>query len=202
MVSYKLFIEGGGDSESLRAACRSGFTDFLKKAGLAGRMPKIIPSGSRRKTYDDFCTAIENNQKAFLLVDSEDLVDAQHQNKPWQHLAARPGDLWAQPTGATDEQCHLMVVCMESWFLADREKLATFFGQGFQASALPAPTRAIESITKQQVYDALSRATAQCKTKAQYGKGQHSFKLLALVSPDTVCTASPWAKRFVDELKK
>lgn len=202
MVSYKLFVEGGGDSQTLRTACRNGFTEFLKKAGLIGKMPRVIPCGSRKETYDDFCTAFTSGEQAFLLVDSEDLVSEAHTQKPWQYLAARPGDQWAQPTGSTDEQCHLMVVCMESLFLADRQALTNFFGQGFQASALPAASRAIESITKQQVYDALAKAAAQCKTKEKYGKGRHSFKLLALVHPDTVCAASPWAKRFIDELKK
>lgn len=200
MVSCKLFVEGGGDSQSLRAACRNGFTEFLKKAGLTGYMPRVIPCGSRKAAYDDFCTAFTAGERAFLLVDSEDLVSEEHTQNPWQHLAVRLGDQWTQPSGSNNERCHLMVVCMESWFLADRQILANFFGRGFLANALPAPDRAIESIPKRQIYDALARATAQCK--ASYGKGRHSFKLLALAHPDAVCIASPWAKRFVDELKK
>ena len=35
--------------------------------------------------------------------------------------------------GATDEQAHLMVQCMEAWFLADRETLAAVFGRGLKA---------------------------------------------------------------------
>lgn len=202
MVSYKLFVEGGGDSRALHAACRNGFTEFMKKAGLAGKMPRVVSCGSRKKAYNDFCTAIQNGEKAFLLVDSEDLVNAQHQGKPWQHLAQRPGDGWSQPATATDDHCHLMVVCMESWFLADKTLLATFFGQGFNANALPAAGKALESIPKPDVYNALSNATSQCKTKACYGKGQHSFKILAQIDPGKVCAASPWAKRFIDELKK
>jgi hypothetical protein len=41
-----------------------------------------------------------------------------------------------------------------------------------------------------------------CKTKAEYGKGEHAFKLLASIDPAKVMAASPWARRFVDELKK
>jgi hypothetical protein len=40
-----------------------------------------------------------------------------------------------------------------------------------------------------------------CKTKAKYGKSEHSFKLLALIDADFVASASPWAKRFIDEVK-
>jgi len=48
----------------------------------------------------------------------------------------------------------------------------------------------------------LQEATKNCKAKSAYGKSEHSFKLLAQVSPATVMAASPWAKRFVDELKQ
>lgn len=202
MVRCKLFVEGGGDTNVLRTACRNGFREFLKKAGLAGRMPKIVPCGSRKEAYDDFCIALRAGERAFLLVDSEDLISSEHVQKPWLHLAARPGDLWAQPTGSTDEQCHLMVVCMESWFLSDRQVLSSFFGQGFNSNALPASSRPVESITKQEVYAALSKATSQCKTKSPYKKGGHSFKLMALLNPVAVVNASPWANRLVEELKR
>ncbi len=44
--------------------------------------------------------------------------------------------------------------------------------------------------------------TKNCKTKAKYGKGEHSFKILATIDSQRVVNASPWAKRFVDETKK
>ena len=95
-----------------------------------------------------------------------------------------------------------MVKIMESWFLADRDALKAFFGQGFKENALPASDNAIEGIAKQQVYRSLEQATSNCKTKAVYGKGEHSFKLLTKIDPAKVIQASPWAKRFVDELRK
>lgn len=200
MVGYKLFVEGGGDAHTLRAACRQGFTEFLKKAGLAGRLPRVVACGGGKQAYDSFRTALSAGERAFLLVDSEDLVEENTQS-PWEHLATRPGDRWAQPAGSTDEQCHLVVVCLESWFLADRRVLEDFFGPGFLAQALPPPTRAIESIAKEQVYEALAKATGRCRARA-YRKGEHSFKLLALLRPEVVGNASPWAGRFIDELKK
>ena len=76
------------------------------------------------------------------------------------------------------------------------------FGQGFNTRSLPAAGDQIESVTKEQIYQALSSATRNCKTKAKYGKGEHSFKLLALISPDRVTAASPWARRFIDVTKE
>ena len=93
-----------------------------------------------------------------------------------------------------------MVQVMESWFLADWDAVSIFFGQGFKNNAKP--TQAVEKISKKDVYEALSKATRDCKTKAEYGKGSHSFKLLALISPDRVTDASPWAKRFIEEIAK
>jgi hypothetical protein len=201
----KLYVEGGGDTAALKAACREGFTTFITKSGLKNR-PRIVACGSRRDAFDSFCTAIANGEKAFLLVDSEAAIGAQHQQgppnswQPWAHLKARQGDGWDKPQNAGDTDCHLMVQVMESWFLGDRDALKAFFDPGFKINALPAIGNAIECIAKQQLYDALVKATNECKTKAAYGKSEHSFKLLALIDPFKVTQASPWAKRFVDEL--
>lgn len=206
----KLYVEGGGDSKSLQIECRRGFREFLEKAGLKGKMPGITACGGRRQAYDAYCTALKSGEPAALLVDSEAPVAPEHQQpkdqpaqwQPWQHLKARAGDGWDKPANALDTDCHLMVQVMESWFLADRETLKTFFGQGFRENALPATNRPIEGVAKEDVYSALKQATRDCKTQAEYGKGEHSFKLLARIDPAKVIAASPWAQRFVDELKK
>ncbi len=200
MVELHLYVEGGGDSKLLRTACRRGFSEFLTKAGLKGHMPRIVACGGRKQAYDDFCIALRQGQRAaMLLVDSEDPVTV---SSPWMHLLQRPGDAWPTPPDATDDECHLMVQCMESWFLADRDTLKTFFGQGYDANALPPVQNSIETVPKIVLYQALAKATKDCKTKEQYGKGEHSFLLLALVDPARVTAASKWANRFVTLLKK
>lgn len=142
-----------------------------------------------------------------LLVDSEAAISSGCQNgepeiwSPWTHLKQRPEDGWDKPNKAQERDCHLMVQVMESWLLADRESLKSFFGQGFKENQLPAAARAIEGVPKDDVYRALQNATADCKTKAAYGKGEHSFKLLASIDPAKVVAASPWANRFIDTLK-
>lgn len=199
MVEARLYVEGGGDSKVLHSACRRGFSEFLRKAGLQGSMPRIVACGGRRQAFDDFCTAVKQKKIAVLLVDSEVLVT---DVSPWRHLLSRPGDQWAKPAGVTDDGCHLMVQCMESWFLADRQSLAAFFGQGFQANQLPAEASPIESINKDQLLQSLVKASRQCKTKSSYGKSEHSFLLLAKIDPAKVIQASPWADRFVKILKR
>jgi len=206
MVEYKLYVEGGGASKLLRTECRTGFSAFLDKAGMSGAMPRIVACGSRGEAYDKFCTAVGQGQKAFLLVDSESPVDAEHATgqpdawKPWAHLRSRTGDGWSKPTSASDGDCHLMVQVMENWFLADKETLSAFFGQGFRANSLPTQS-SVEAVGKDALYRGLESASRSCKTKACYGKGPHSFKILALIDPAKVCGASSWAKRFIDTLK-
>jgi hypothetical protein len=91
---------------------------------------------------------------------------------------------------------------METWFLADRKALVSFYGEDFNENALPAKERSIKTIEKQQVYQALESATKNCRKKGKYDKGDHSFQLLAGIDPVLVAASSPWAKRFINELKK
>lgn len=203
----KLYVEGGGDSAALRTACRQGFTQFITNAGI-GQRPRVVACGSRQDAYDSYCTAVANGEDAVLLVDSEAPVAAKYQKgqdsewQPWQHLKQRPGDGWDKPNGAPDTDCHLMVQCMESWLVADPAELKAFFGQGFLQNQLPATASSVEEVAKAQLYSALANATKNCKTKAQYGKGEHSFKLLGKIDPTKVTAACPWASRFVSELMK
>ena len=194
MVSVRLYVEGGGDNKALRAKCRSGFRTFLEKAGLAGRMPRIVACGGRDNAYDSFKTGHASKvAKAMLLVDAEEAVTA---DDPWQHLKSRDG--WDRPSGATDEQCHLMVQVMESWFLADKDALQAYFGQGFRMSSLPANPK-IEQIPKQDVERGLDGAT-QGTRKGRYNKGAHSFEILERIDPAKVGNGSCHAERFVQAL--
>ena len=200
----KLYVEGGGDTAVLKTACREGFTTFITKAGIQ-RRPRVVACGGRRDAYESFCTAVAQGEAAMLLVDSEAAVAAQSQSGPadqwlpWAHLSER--DDWSKPPGASDRDCHLMVQVMESWCSADRATLQAFFDPGFNAGALPAAGNRLEGVAKVSVYVALQQATRNGKTKAPYGKGEHSFKLLARIDPAAVIAASPWARRFVETLK-
>ena len=197
-MSVTLYVEGGGDEEKLKRECRRSFRSFLEKAGLKGSMPSIVACGSRQKAYNRFRTEFSGDDRnAMLLVDAEGPVTAPATAaQPWQHLQASDG--WRRPAWATDAQCHLMVQMMESWFLADREALAAYYGQGFRAGALPSNTR-IEDVAKDDVIDGLEQATRNT-SKGRYSKGRHSFDLLARLAPAKVTNASPYAKRLIDTL--
>jgi len=197
-----LIVEGGGDNDALKTECRKGFRLFLQKAGFKGRMPRIVAAGGRQSAFDQFCTAMKDPIQSgvvVLLVDSEAPVTVDAKSaRPWDHVKSREGDGWNKPDGATDDDLHFMVECMESWFLADKQALRSFFGQAFRAGSLPANLQ-VESISKTDILDGLKNATRDTK-KGAYGKGTHSFKILAMIDPAKVREAAPYAERLLSHL--
>lgn len=198
-MKVKVYVEGGGDGKDLRTRCRMGFSCFFENANLAGRMPRVIACGDRGTAYDRFCTALRAkgvNEFIVLLVDSEyPIADS---TGTWDHLAGR--DSWNTPPDATDDQAHLMVQCMEAWFLADKDSLAAYFGQGFNPNVLPA-RREIQEVAKTDVLDGLRNASRQSR-KGVYGKGSHSFGILAQIDPAKLLAVSPHAERLIATLRK
>ena len=190
MVSVRLYVEGGGNTRTLNRDCRKGLRVLIEKAGLAGSIPNIIPCGSRGDAYNDFRTAHVAGQPAMLLVDAEGPVTS---TGPWQHL--KDNDNWDRPATAADGQCHLMVQVMESWFLADADALASFYGQNFRSQDLPANPD-IEKVSKQDALGKLAQATRYTK-KGSYKKGADSYQILEKLDPDKVRKASSYADRFI-----
>jgi hypothetical protein len=112
-----------------------------------------------------------------MLVDSEDVVaDIE---KPWDHLRNRPDDKWPRPQGSNDDQVFLMVTCMETWIIADREALRRHYDALIE-SRLPALDK-LETRKRHQVQDALANATEKCGNS--YAKGRRSFQLLQKLDP-------------------
>ena len=199
MVTAALYIEGGGEGKELRARFREGWKKFLDSAGVGGRT-KIVRGGGRQQTFARFATAVSDNSPGtvpFLLVDSEGPVAPGH--SVWQHLRARDG--WSRPAGAGDDQAFLMVQVMETWFLADRGALRSYFGTGFGEKALRAWPK-LEDVPKSTVLEALERATVSCRKSYSKGsKGKVSFELLEHIDPARVEAACPHAKAFLNQVR-
>ena len=92
-----------------------------------------------------------------------------------------------------------MVQLMESWFLADRPMLDTYYGHGFNVRRLPANPN-IENISKPDVERGLHDATRGCR-KGAYNKTTHATDLLNLLNPTAVYAACPNFARLVDFLR-
>jgi Domain of unknown function (DUF4276) len=196
-VSIKLYIEGGGDGALHDTLFRQAWRQFFEAAGLSGRMPGVVRGQGRTQTFDLFATAVANPRGGtlpLLLVDSEDPVTAGH--SVWQHLKER--DKWERPSGAADDQAFLMVQVMETWFLADRDLLTSYFGTSLRDNHLR-QWPDLEAVLKLTVFDALEKATAGCER--HYAKGKVSYELLGKLSPVRVEAACPHAKALLDRLR-
>ncbi len=192
MVRTKVYVEGGG-RKALDRECRAAFRSFFDNAGIASANIAVEARGPRGEAYTAFRSDSDRSFRKILLVDSEGPVSSK---TAWGHLQQSDG--WTRPKGATDDQCHLMVEVMESWFLAYVEALAAYYGQGFRRQALPANPN-VEQVLKQDVLSGLGRATRGTR-KGRYDKRADSFGILARLDPAKVRKGSCHANRFVKSL--
>jgi hypothetical protein len=166
-------------------------------------MPRVIPCGGREGAFDSFKTAMQRASEdcmPMLLVDSEEPVTV---TSTWAHLKQRKGDEWDKPDNATDAHVHLMVQCMEAWFLADLDTLKKYYGKDFKEGALPIVSQgaSIENVAKKKIEDGFKKATKPTKSKGVYSKGKHSFDILGMIDPSNIVQKSKFARRLIDELK-
>ena len=99
LVNVRLYVEGGGNhNKALETRCRKGFSEFIRKSGMSGRMPRIIACGGRQHAFEDFRTAHEQQDATsvpVLLVDGEGPV---HDSNPWDHVRRQDGWRHHNPT--------------------------------------------------------------------------------------------------------
>lgn len=193
-----IHVEGGGDATS-KARLREGFVRFLNgvrvDAAQRGVRLRVVPGGSRTDTFKEFDTDRARRGPGalvLLLVDSEGPV----KGTPREHLTA--SDRWDLST-VSDDQVHLMVEIMESWFLADPESLGLYYGQNFTPGSLPA-NRQVEAVSKADVLNGLSRATRRTQ-KREYHKTRHAFDILARLDPDKVRRRAPHCDRLFETIR-
>ncbi|MGO8671441.1 MAG: DUF4276 family protein [Capsulimonadaceae bacterium] len=205
MKEINIYIEGGGnDNSQARSKLRECFGDFLVElvdiARQNGFRWKLVACGSRNDAYDDFLYGLRSKPQVIhcLLVDSEGPISA---GSPiWPYLKQR--DRWECPDGINDDRCFLMAQSMETWLVADRASLARFYGQGFNPNPLPAVTRNIETVDKDELLSALKTATAKAEPKGRYHKTQHGFDILAKSDPKVVRRAASHCKRLFVTLSR
>lgn len=193
-MTITIYVEGGGDhNRDATVRCRQGFAEYCKKVAPARRL-KIVACGGRNQSFDRFKTEsgrTRPDEYCVLLVDSEGPM--KHGSAPATHLHER--DKW-DFAHLPREQVFLMVQAMEAWFLADRDALAAYYGQGFRLNALPGDERHIEAIPKDDLVPSLEDASRATKTKGQYHKTRHGFALLAMIDPIKVEAGSQYAAAF------
>jgi hypothetical protein len=126
-----VYLEGGGSNEKKqRAPYRSEFAKLLEKAEITN--VRVIACGSRNEAHNSFRNHV-GDERAVLLVDSEDPVDTGH--LPLAHLAVRDAE-WQWPNWVTNDHVHLMATTIETWISCDPNALRAYFGPTFDKSKL------------------------------------------------------------------
>ena len=209
LLSVKIYVEGGGlGHHSSLSKCRIAFGRFFERLLRGKGKVSVIPCGGRAEAWRDFTIAHEKAEPRvhiILLVDSEGPVGTHV--SPWDFLRDNERDKWQKPPDAEDDQAHLMVQCMEAWFMADLETVVKYFSEHAKTTKQPKVSRDIEQIPKATIMDVLRKAARRFHkgkdTKMQgYEKVQDGFALLELIDPEKVCKASRHTRRLRDTLEK
>jgi len=208
-VSVTIYVEGGGVGNPSLTECRKGFGIFFQKLLPGKKGVKVVACGGRSDTFKVFALAHETRKPSdyvILLVDSEGPVEPRV--SPWDYLRDHPRDKWQKPETAEDDQAHLMVQCMEAWFMADREAIVKYYGKGVKISDLPAPVnKDIERISIAKITSALDKAArkfhkARGTQKQGYHKVRDGFALLEVIDPKKVCENSKCVQRLGETLER
>jgi hypothetical protein len=192
----RIYIEGGGDTNNTKRTLRQGLDEFFKDIQTLAKQKKIafsiIPCGSDESSFRNFQRALQSHPDAFnvLVVDSDTAVTT----TPRQHL-----NRW-DLSNVSDDQIHLMVQIMESWYLAHIDALKDFYGQGFQENSLPKNPK-VEEIPKNDVYDGLIKATKNTSKKT-YNKILHASEILKKLQASKVQKAAPHCEKLFRTLKE
>jgi hypothetical protein len=196
-----LYIEGDTKQKGKGNAItlRQGFREFFQSLAEDVKVPFVFkPLGSREIAIKIFLSDLEYKPESFsaLLVDAEGEIDEEDTPKTFLQKISAKFDF----TNVKEEQCHLMAQMMESWFLADKEKLAEFYGQGFNVNALP-KNKNVEKIAKSDVETGLKNAV-RGTSKKEYKKGEHAGEILRIIDSKKVRDAAPHCERLFIEIKK
>lgn len=197
-MEIRIYVEGDtqktnkNSSISLREGFHNFFTELIDKAREREIKFRIITCGSKFHTFKDFLAGVAVHTDSFVsfLIDSDEEIG---ENESVKAFLQRQNATW-HLSSVNDEQCHLMVWIMESWFLADREVLSAYYGQGFNAAAL-AQNPKIEKISKTDVIGGLEKATRNT-SKGIYHKIRHGSELLARIDSRKVREASSHCEKL------
>ena len=204
----RVYIEG---DSALRLAFNTFFNNALGNCQMRKNVRlEVNALGGRSDAVKRFNQALEKHEKdvvCILLVDSEGPLDEGLKVKDNLQRSLKGNSKLENPFSVSDlaheDYLYLMVQCMEAWFLADREKLAAYFGQRLDAQLLPKGNN-VEAMSVEEVVDGLKRATKGKEPKKEhtrmYGKVKDAVALLKVIRPAEVASKSPQCQRLIDKL--
>ncbi len=205
MKDVRLYIEGdtkqkgSGNSITLRQGFNEFFGKWAQEEKINIKLQPIL-CGDRGKAVKIFLNDDELYSKGFavLLIDSEREKNIGDDAKVFLQTDFPNYDF----KKIKDSQCHFMVQAMESWFLADKEKLAGCYDNKFHEKSLP-QHKEVEKVPKTDAIEKLKTATKETRNgKGEYGKGIDSGKILGEIRPQKVRAAAPHCERLFKTIKE
>lgn len=194
----RIYIEGDTKQKgkfntiALREGFNRFFTELIEKAKAKNIALRLIMCGSKYETFKDFLNAAKSYQDSFVIFLLDSDAPLEETETPRTFLQ-KQNPLWHLHE-AEENQCHLMVQLMESWFFADKDKLAEFYGQNFNRNAL-SKNKNVEKIAKADVENGLTNATKNTQ-KGEYHKTKHGAKILEIINSQKVRAAAPHCERL------
>lgn len=201
----RLYIEGdtkqrgGGNSITLRQGFNQFFDKWARHEKINIKLQPIL-CGDRGKAVKIFLNDDNQYSEGFavLLIDAEREKDEDKSAKVFLQEDFPNYDF----KNVKESQCHFMVQAMESWFLADKEKLAACYDAKFNVKALP-PHKEIEKVPKDDAINKLKIATKDTRNgKGEYGKGADSGRILGAIRPEKVIEAAAHCNRLFKTIKE
>lgn len=176
-----IYLEGGGHGGEGRRRLGRAMEVFLRK--VTQRKLRVFPLGGRSEVIRQFRKHASTEEVRLLLVDSEQPVQAATPAGYARHLASE-GGLLPEP----HDHLHLMIQCMESWLIADRDAWERLYGPD-AARALPG-TCETDDLEKRDVLSAVQRALELGSRHGRYRKLEDGPKVLERLDPNAVARRS------------
>lgn len=202
----RIYIEGDKKSKTSNISLREGFSTFfndLREKARENRLKfDVILCGNSAETFKDFLLGVKSHPNSFVafLIDSDAEVGGEDSPKSFlqQQLKSKNWEL----KNVDDNQCHLMVQIMESWFLGDVETLKNFYGQKFNSNAIP-KTKDVEKIQKDNVESSLNSATRETQ-KGIYSENKlkHSAELLSKINVEIIRQRAKHCERIFQTIEE
>lgn len=204
MKTVRLYIEGDKKERGKGGfiSLRQGFSEFFGKWAEQEKLKLKFDNnilGSRGDAVNIFLKFVKLYPKEpiFLLIDTEREKDIAEDPKKFLKEDFPNSDFKT----VKESQCHFMVQAMETWFLADKEKLKSCFDNKFREKDLPKHSE-IEKIPKDDVIEKLKLATKETSNgKGKYDKGGNAGKILREIRPHKVYKSAPHCERLFNALK-
>ena len=191
--------KGSGSFISLRQGFNEFFSKWAEQENLKVTFHSVL-CGDRGKAVNFFLNdaPLYANDLVVLLIDTEREKDEDENAKLFLQKDFPNSDF----KKVEEWQCHFMAQSMESWFLADREKLVACYDTKFNENALP-KHKEVEKIPKNEVIEKLKVATKETSNgKGRYDKGESAGKILREIRPQKIIESAPHCKKLFDSISE